>query len=154
MSIFQPAPEPKSALGYHRILSPTAGVRVSPLCLGAMNFGDAWEQMMGKCDKKTTFEILDFFYEQGGNFIDTCVPCELCWKHIPTDASTEPTTIRMSRASNGSVNGWKSVVTVMKWSLLLNSPRASGARTARKKWHSRTSKGTTPRACMYRSMLA
>lgn len=26
---------------------------------------------MGECDKKTTFEILDFFYEQGGNFIDT-----------------------------------------------------------------------------------
>lgn len=26
---------------------------------------------MGKCDKKTTFEILDYFYEQGGNFIDT-----------------------------------------------------------------------------------
>lgn len=34
--------KPKSALGYHRILAPTAGVRVSPLCLGAMNFGDAW----------------------------------------------------------------------------------------------------------------
>ena len=42
-----------------------------PLCLGAMNFGDAWEETMGKCDKKTTFEILEFFYEQGGNFIDT-----------------------------------------------------------------------------------
>ncbi|KAF4308260.1 Norsolorinic acid reductase [Botryosphaeria dothidea] len=64
-------PEPKSALGYHRILSPTAGARVSPLCLGAMNFGNAWESFMGKCDKKTTFEILDFFFENGGNFIDT-----------------------------------------------------------------------------------
>lgn len=41
MSLFPPAPKPKSLLGYHRILSPTAGVRVSPLCLGAMNFGDA-----------------------------------------------------------------------------------------------------------------
>lgn len=71
MSLFAPAPEPKSALGYHRILSSTSGVRVSPLCLGAMNFGDAWEAFMGKCDKKTTFEMLDFFYEQGGNFIDT-----------------------------------------------------------------------------------
>jgi predicted aldo/keto reductase-like oxidoreductase len=48
-------------------------VRVSPLCLGAMNFGDAWSDMMGKCDKKTVFEILDFFYDQGGNFIDTYV---------------------------------------------------------------------------------
>ena len=26
---------------------------------------------MGVCDKKTTFEILDYFYESGGNFIDT-----------------------------------------------------------------------------------
>ncbi|KZF19348.1 Aldo/keto reductase [Xylona heveae TC161] len=70
-SFFQPAPEPKSLLGRHRILAPTAGVRVSPLCLGAMNFGDAWYDFMGKCDKKTSFEILDYFYEQGGNFIDT-----------------------------------------------------------------------------------
>lgn len=36
-----------------------------------MNFGDAWESALGKCDKETTFGILDFFYENGGNFIDT-----------------------------------------------------------------------------------
>ncbi|EOD50788.1 putative norsolorinic acid reductase protein [Neofusicoccum parvum UCRNP2] len=36
-----------------------------------MNFGEAWEAMMGKCDKKTTYEILDFFFDAGGNFIDT-----------------------------------------------------------------------------------
>ncbi|KAF2121104.1 aryl-alcohol dehydrogenase-like protein [Lophiotrema nucula] len=71
MSIFPPPPEPKSLLEFQRVLSPTAGVRVSPLCLGAMNFGDAWEAGMGKCDKSTTFEILDFFWDQGGNFIDT-----------------------------------------------------------------------------------
>ncbi|EON65847.1 norsolorinic acid reductase [Coniosporium apollinis CBS 100218] len=65
------APEPKSLLGYYRILSPSAGVRVSPLCLGAMNFGEAWKGFMGSCDKITTFEILDYFFEQGGNFIDT-----------------------------------------------------------------------------------
>ncbi|KAH7061283.1 aryl-alcohol dehydrogenase-like protein [Macrophomina phaseolina] len=68
---FAPPPPPKTALGYHRILSPSAGVRVSPLCLGAMNFGDAWQAFMGKCDKKTTYEILDFFFDAGGNFIDT-----------------------------------------------------------------------------------
>ncbi|KAK9428939.1 NADP-dependent oxidoreductase domain-containing protein [Lipomyces doorenjongii] len=68
---FVPAPKPKSLLGYHRILSPTAGVRVSPLCLGAMNFGNAWEGFMGKCDKKDSFAMLDYFYENGGNFIDT-----------------------------------------------------------------------------------
>lgn len=36
------APEPKSPLGYHRVLAPAADVKVSPLCLGAMNFGTAW----------------------------------------------------------------------------------------------------------------
>ncbi|USW49466.1 Putative NADP-dependent oxidoreductase domain-containing protein [Septoria linicola] len=71
MSLFPPAPKPKSLLGYHRILSPTAGVRVSPLCLGAMNFGDAWKDYLGECNKETAFQMLDFFYENGGNFIDT-----------------------------------------------------------------------------------
>ncbi|KAL8730902.1 MAG: hypothetical protein Q9181_004504 [Wetmoreana brouardii] len=71
MSHFPPAPKPKSLLGFHRLLSPTAGVRVSPLCLGCMNFGEAWEPYLGKCDKKTTFEILNYFYDNGGNFLDT-----------------------------------------------------------------------------------
>ncbi|KAL8690879.1 MAG: hypothetical protein Q9218_003772 [Villophora microphyllina] len=71
MSPFPPAPKPKSALGYHRLLSPTAGVRVSPLCLGCMTFGDAWGEMLGKCDKNTSFAILDHFYQAGGNFLDT-----------------------------------------------------------------------------------
>lgn len=65
------APLPASPLGRHRLLAPSAGVLVSPLCLGAMNFGTAWEKMLGKCTKETAFEILDYFYEQGGNFIDT-----------------------------------------------------------------------------------
>ncbi|KAA8571112.1 hypothetical protein MFRU_028g01150 [Monilinia fructicola] len=68
---FAQAPVPKTALGRYRMLSPTAAVRVSPLCLGAMNFGNAWESFMGSCDQKQTEEILDFFYESGGNFIDT-----------------------------------------------------------------------------------
>ena len=66
-----PASPPKSPLARYRVLSPTASLRVSPLCLGGMNFGDAWSNFMGACDKKTTEAILDFFYEQGGNFIDT-----------------------------------------------------------------------------------
>jgi aryl-alcohol dehydrogenase-like predicted oxidoreductase len=44
---------------------------VSPLCLGAMNFGNAWESFLGKCDKSQSFAILDYFYQNGGNFIDT-----------------------------------------------------------------------------------
>ncbi|KAF2010058.1 norsolorinic acid reductase [Aaosphaeria arxii CBS 175.79] len=71
MSIFGEIRKPKSLLEFSRVLAPVAGVRVSPLCLGAMNFGDAWESVMGKCDKETTFGILDYFVEQGGNFIDT-----------------------------------------------------------------------------------
>ncbi|KAI0017492.1 norsolorinic acid reductase [Xylariomycetidae sp. FL0641] len=65
------ASAPKSPLARYRMLSPTASVRVSPLCLGAMNFGEAWKGFMGACDQKTAESILDFFYEQGGNFIDT-----------------------------------------------------------------------------------
>jgi hypothetical protein len=40
--LFTPAPEPPTELGRYRVLSSTAGARVSPLCLGAMSIGDAW----------------------------------------------------------------------------------------------------------------
>ena len=69
MSVFQPAPAPKSVLGRHRILAPTASVRVSPLCLGAMNFGDAWKQFMGECNKETSFKMMDYFFEMGRLFL-------------------------------------------------------------------------------------
>ncbi|KAG9677738.1 norsolorinic acid reductase, partial [Aureobasidium melanogenum] len=71
MSFFDPAPKPKSLLGYHRVLAPTAGIKCSPLCLGAMNFGNGWKEFMGECDKDTSFEVLDAFFDLGGNFIDT-----------------------------------------------------------------------------------
>lgn len=73
MSIHVTPNPPVSLLGRHRILSPTAAVRVSPLCLGAMNFGEAWTDTIGECSKETAFEMLDYFYSQGGNFIDTAV---------------------------------------------------------------------------------
>jgi len=64
-----PAPTP---LGKYRVLSPLAGVRVSPLCLGAMSIGDEWAKYgMGAMDKASSFKLLDAFYEAGGNFIDT-----------------------------------------------------------------------------------
>ncbi|KAK1145723.1 hypothetical protein N8T08_003961 [Aspergillus melleus] len=68
-----PAPPPpvRSILHRHRQLAPNASVRVSPLCLGTMNFGDAWKERMGECSKDTTFRILDRFIDMGGNFIDT-----------------------------------------------------------------------------------
>lgn len=37
----------------------------------ATGFGTAWEHFMGVCSKETTFELLDTFYDLGGNFIDT-----------------------------------------------------------------------------------
>ncbi|KAI8823179.1 NADP-dependent oxidoreductase domain-containing protein [Fimicolochytrium jonesii] len=67
----QRAPEPKTRLGHYKVLGAHAGVRVSPICLGAMNFGTEWEGMLGKCDKFEAFKILDTFYDAGGNFIDT-----------------------------------------------------------------------------------
>jgi len=66
-----PLPKPESLLGYHRSLAPNASVKVSPICLGTMSFGDAWKDALGFCDKKTTFEILDHFHGRGGNFTDT-----------------------------------------------------------------------------------
>ena len=69
--LFAPAPEPESPLGRYRILSSTAGVRVSPLQLGGMSIGDAWSQQMGSMSKKDSFALLDAFYSAGGNFIDT-----------------------------------------------------------------------------------
>ncbi|KAL3472719.1 NADP-dependent oxidoreductase domain-containing protein [Aspergillus californicus] len=70
---FPPLPPQKSLLDRHRVLSPSASVRVSPLCLGGMNFGDAWKNSFGECTKATAFEILDYFFSKGGNFIDTAI---------------------------------------------------------------------------------
>ena len=71
MSLFAPAPPPPTELGRYRILSSTAGVRVSPLQYGAMSIGQAWSQGMGAMDKEQSFKLLDAFVEAGGNFIDT-----------------------------------------------------------------------------------
>lgn len=70
-SLFRPAPEPPTELGRYRILSSTAGIRVSPLQLGAMSIGDAWSVDMGSMDKESSFKLLDAYFEAGGNFIDT-----------------------------------------------------------------------------------
>lgn len=64
-------PVPPTELGRLRVLSSTAGVRVSPLQLGAMSIGEAWAGMMGSMNKESAFKLLDAFYEAGGNFIDT-----------------------------------------------------------------------------------
>lgn len=68
----QPPPPPKTNLGRYRVLSPNAGVHVSPIALGAMSIGDKWDKFgMGAMNKESSFKLLDAFYDNGGNFIDT-----------------------------------------------------------------------------------
>jgi hypothetical protein len=43
INVLPPAPPAQSPLARYRLLSPTASVRVSPLCLGGMSLGDAWK---------------------------------------------------------------------------------------------------------------
>ena len=69
--LFKPCPQPKTELGRYRILSSTAGVRVSPLVLGGMSFGTAWAEGMGSVDEQQAFKLLDAYNDAGGNFIDT-----------------------------------------------------------------------------------
>ena len=105
---FAPAPEPPSPLGRYRLLSPNAGVRVSPLCLGAMNIGTAWEKMMGAVPKEESFKLLDYFYDQGGNFIDV-----MSSVYGEIDGRLQ-TRIKMRKVRLGLVNGWRNEATVIK----------------------------------------
>jgi hypothetical protein len=46
--------------------SPLAGVRVSPLRLGAMSIGDKWHKLgMGSMDKQSSFKLLDAYFDAG-----------------------------------------------------------------------------------------
>ncbi|KAK0226770.1 NADP-dependent oxidoreductase domain-containing protein [Armillaria nabsnona] len=72
MSFFEIPPAPPTKLGYYRLLSPLAGVRVSPIQLGAMSVGDKWDKLgFGSMDKESSFKLLDAYFDMGGNFIDT-----------------------------------------------------------------------------------
>ncbi|RBQ66119.1 hypothetical protein FVER14953_13815 [Fusarium verticillioides] len=64
-------PEPKTELGRYRILSSTAGVRVSPIAFGAMSIGQAWGSELGSMNEEDSFKLLDAYVDAGGNFIDT-----------------------------------------------------------------------------------
>jgi aryl-alcohol dehydrogenase-like predicted oxidoreductase len=52
----------------HYVTLGRSGLRVSPLCLGAMTFGLDWGW---GCDVEVSKRIIDVFMERGGNFIDT-----------------------------------------------------------------------------------
>ena len=72
MAHWTPPPKPKTALGHYRVLSPNCGVHVSPIQLGGMSIGDKWSQKgMGSMDKESSFKLLDAYFDNGGNFIDT-----------------------------------------------------------------------------------
>ncbi|KAH7159485.1 NADP-dependent oxidoreductase domain-containing protein [Dactylonectria estremocensis] len=68
-SLFQPPPLPESPLGWHRVLSPTASVKVSPICLGGISLGNDWSELFG--ESEDAFSLLDAFFRLGGNFVDT-----------------------------------------------------------------------------------
>ena len=61
-SFFNPPDELKTELGRVRVFSPRAGIRVSPLQLGAMSIGEAWSSKMGSMTKEQSFSLLDAFY--------------------------------------------------------------------------------------------
>lgn len=69
MSFFESPPRPRNPLGYHRILSPTAAVKVSPISLGGISIGSEWSEIFGQ--NEDPFSLLDTYYSLGGNFIDT-----------------------------------------------------------------------------------
>lgn len=52
----------------HYVTLGRSGLRVSPLCLGAMTFGEEWGWGATVKDSEA---IIDAFLERGGNFIDT-----------------------------------------------------------------------------------
>ncbi|MEM8781519.1 MAG: aldo/keto reductase [Planctomycetota bacterium] len=59
-------PVPTSLTDYQ--LLGDSGLRVSPLCLGTMNFGESWGTGANEEDSRKVFEG---YAEAGGNFIDT-----------------------------------------------------------------------------------
>ena len=64
--LWPPAPPAPTKLGRYRTLSPLAGVRVSPLQLGAMSIGDQWQSYgMGSMDKENSFKLLDAYFDAG-----------------------------------------------------------------------------------------
>jgi aryl-alcohol dehydrogenase-like predicted oxidoreductase len=72
MSFFSFPPPPATKLGHYRTLSPLAGIHVSPLQLGAMSVGEKWATLgMGEMNKESSFKLLDAYFDNGGNFIDT-----------------------------------------------------------------------------------
>ncbi|KAF8158485.1 Aldo/keto reductase [Crassisporium funariophilum] len=72
MPLFEPPAPPVTGLARYRLLSPRAGVHVSPIQLGGMSIGETWADLgMGSMDKESSFKLLDAYFDAGGNCIDT-----------------------------------------------------------------------------------
>ena len=52
----------------HYVTLGRSGLRVSPLCFGAMTFGEDWGFGVGA---EEAYRVLDTYLDRGGNFIDT-----------------------------------------------------------------------------------
>ena len=63
-----PAPAKRPTALDHYITLGRSGLRVSPLCLGAMTFGNEWGFGV---EQDESFKLIDAYTERGGNFIDT-----------------------------------------------------------------------------------
>jgi len=48
-----------------------SGLRVSPISIGAMTFGDKWKSFMGSTTDDDIYKIITEYHHMGGNFIDT-----------------------------------------------------------------------------------
>ncbi|KAJ7032824.1 NADP-dependent oxidoreductase domain-containing protein [Mycena alexandri] len=70
MSFWAPPPPPSTKLGLTERFA-LAGIHVSPLQLGAMSVGKWGSMGMGDMDKESSFKLLDAYFDNGGNFIDT-----------------------------------------------------------------------------------
>ncbi|KAJ4162854.1 hypothetical protein NW754_014272 [Fusarium falciforme] len=67
-SLIQPPRLPQGPQRWHRVLSLTASVKVSPTCLGGISLGNNWSELFGESDD--VFALLDEFFRLRGNFID------------------------------------------------------------------------------------
>jgi hypothetical protein len=52
--------------GWHRVLTPTANIKVSPIALAGIGLGNAWSKLFGRSEDA----LLDAYYELGGNIFD------------------------------------------------------------------------------------
>ncbi len=74
-----------------------SGLRVSPLCLGAMNFGN---EQFG-CDEKASIAIIHAYLNAGHNFIDTANVYSGTKSETIVQGGEEPARCRRHRNEGG-----------------------------------------------------